>query len=153
MREVAEIKIGDNDSVYPLKEKILQEPQFKYMKSKDLTLMTNFREMMRVITVSLPPDAAKSKVAEIEIASNNSVYSLKEKILKESNFNNLKTKDLTLMTSGRRLVDRDCVSEIPELADEPMVKVIATKKAATIQGVPFNWCPPKFTIWEQVLSL
>ena len=117
MREVAEIKIGDNDSVYPLKEKILQEPQFKYMKSKDLTLMTNFREMMRVITVSLPPDAAKSKVAEIEIASNNSVYSLKEKILKESNFNNLKTKDLTLMTSGRRLVDRDRVSEIPELAD------------------------------------
>ena len=45
MREVAEIKIGDNDSVYPLKEKILQEPQFKYMKSKDLTFMTNFREM------------------------------------------------------------------------------------------------------------
>ena len=87
------------------------------MKSKDLTLMTNFREMMRVITVSLPPDAAKSKVAEIEIASNNSVYSLKEKILKESNFNNLKTKDLTLMTSGRRLVDRDRVSEILELAD------------------------------------
>ena len=35
---------------------------------------------MRVITVVLPPDAAKSEVADIEIASNASIYSLKEKI-------------------------------------------------------------------------
>ena len=55
--------------------------------------------MMRVITVVLPPDAAKSEVADIEIASNASIYSLKEKILEVSNFNyHLKTKDLTLLT-------------------------------------------------------
>ena len=52
---------------------------------------------MHVIIVSLPPDAAKSEVAEIEIASNVSVYSLKEKILW-----NVKSNDLTLMINGRR---------------------------------------------------
>ena len=106
--------------------------------------------MMRVITVSLPPDAAKSKVAEIEIASNNSVYSLKEKILKESNINNLKTKDLTLMTSGRRLVDRDCVSEIPELVDQPMVVVVATKIATSL--TMRNDADPTFK-WDVTMGL
>ena len=55
------------------------------------------------------------RVSEIEISSDASVYYLKEKILKEGNLNNLMTKDLTLMSNGRRLVDRASVAEIPEL--------------------------------------
>ena len=68
---------------------------------------------MRVISVVLPPDAAKSEVADIEIASNASICTLKEKILEVANFNfHLKTKDLTLLTGGRRLVDRVCATKI-----------------------------------------
>ena len=50
-----------------------------------------------------------------------------------STFNfNLKTKDLTLMTGGRRLVDRACVYEIPKLVDEPVVVVVAKKIADSL---------------------
>ena len=107
--------------------------------------------MMRVISVVLPPDAAKSEVADIEIASNASIYSLKEKILEVANFNfHLKTKDLTLLTGGRRLVDRACVSEIPELVDQPMVVVVATKIATSL--TMRNDADPTFK-WDVTMGL
>ena len=110
----------------------------------------HFREMMQVISVSLPPDAAKSEVAEIDISSDASVYYLKEKILKEGNLNNLMTKDLTLMSNGRRLVDRASVAEIPELLHEPMVVVVATKKAANVTMT--NDADPSFK-WDVTMGL
>ena len=58
---------------------------------------------------------------------------MKEKILQELQLADMKTKDLTLMASGRKLVNRDLVSEIPERGDEPMVEVIATRKATTVK--------------------
>ena len=95
----------------------------------------HFREMMQVISVSLPPDAVKSEVAEIEISSDASVYYLK---------------DLTLMSNGRRLVDRASVAEIPELLHEPMVVVVATKKAANVTMT--NDADPSFK-WDVTMGL
>ena len=54
------------------------------------------------------------------------------------------------MTSGRRLADRDHVSEIPELVDEPMVVVVATKKAANL--TMRNDADPTFK-WDVTMGL
>ena len=68
-----------------------------------------------------------------------------------SNFNfNLKAKDLTLMTGGRRLVDRACVYEIPKLVDEPVVVVVATKIAASF--TMRNDADPTFK-WDVTMGL
>ena len=68
---------------------------------------------MRDVAVLLPPDTMRQELLEIQIDDSASIYELKEAILKEVENQNVKAKDLIVFTAfGRRLVDRDSVSEI-----------------------------------------
>ena len=85
------------------------------------------RDMAHSVVVCLPPDAVKTEVTEIEVDAVDTVYALKEKIIAEMWSEDLRCKDLVLYCRGRRLVDRDIVSELPK------VDVVASKKAVTVE--------------------
>ena len=116
--------------------------------------------MAHSVVVSLPPDAAKTEVTEIKVDAVDTVYSLKEKIITEMKSEDLRCKDLVIYCGGRRLVDRDIVSELPE----PQVDVVARKKTVTVEmrsenDPSFKWdiimgkdCPLKVVTDEHVVQ-
>ena len=96
--------------------------------------------MMRDVAVLLPPDAVRQELLEIQIDDSASIYELKEAILKE--VANVKAKDLIVSTAfGRRLVDRDSVSEIPWIPlgyTLPNIVVDVNALATTIGVTDYN---------------